>query len=241
MNFRTEIPKLKTASRSRAASAATTAAKPAPTTPTRRAILYLLKLEGPLETAELATRLSVTPMAIRQHLYDLTAEKLVEFAEVARKVGRPAKIWRLTLEANRIFPDAHAELAANLLDTVEAAFGAEGMERLLAERQKHMVQDYRERLRPAGDAGANLGQDLRQLAKIRDGEGYMAKVEPQEDGTYLLIENHCPICIAASACRGLCAIELAVFQEVLGESVAVERTDHIQAGARRCAYRVKPA
>jgi hypothetical protein len=39
-------------------------------------------------------------------------------------------------------------------------------------------------------------------------------------------------------CTGLCGKELEVFQEVLGEDVRIERTEHIVAGARRCAYRV---
>ena len=56
---------------------------------------------------------------------------------------------------------------------------------------------------------------------------------------YLLVENHCPICSAAAQCQGLCAAELAVFRAVLGPDVDVERTDHILAGARRCAYRVR--
>jgi len=234
MNFRNDELDFKTGSPSVVADDTSEPGDvPAPTR-TRRAILNLLKLEGALETADLARRLGLTPMAIRQHLYDLTAEKLVKGDEVARKVGRPAKSWSLTPEANRIFPDAHAELAVNLIDTVEAAFGAEGVERLLAERRRQMVRDYGE-----GGLETGLERSVRRLAQIRDQEGYMAGVEPLEDGSYLLIENHCPICVAASACRGLCAIELAVFQEVLGEGVGVERTDHIQAGARRCAYRVK--
>ncbi|MBI3329007.1 MAG: transcriptional regulator, partial [Nitrospinae bacterium] len=71
-------------------------------------------------------------------------------------------------------------------------------------------------------------------------EGYMAGVHPQGDRSFLLVENHCPICAAAVACTGLCGKELEVFQAVLGKGVIVERTEHIVAGARRCAYRVSP-
>ena len=35
-----------------------------------------------------------------------------------------------------------------------------------------------------------------------------------------------------------CRAELEVFQDTLGAGVIVERTDHILAGARRCAYRI---
>ena len=59
-------------------------------------------------------------------------------------------------------------------------------------------------------------------------------------GAFLLAENHCPICIAARACQGFCRSELEVFKAALGPEATVERTDHIIAGARRCAYRIAP-
>jgi predicted ArsR family transcriptional regulator len=66
----------------------------------------------------------------------------------------------------------------------------------------------------------------------------MAEVESLDDGSFLLIENHCPICTAAQACTGLCARELEVFQTVLGKDVAIERSEHILSGSRRCVYLV---
>jgi len=41
------------------------------------------------------------------------------------------------------------------------------------------------------------------------------------------------------AIQGLCRSELALFRAVLGPGVEVERTEHILAGARRCAYRIR--
>ena len=68
----------------------------------------------------------------------------------------------------------------------------------------------------------------------------MAEVAPGDDGGFMFLERHCPVCAAAQACTGLCASELDVFRTVLGPDVEVERTDHILAGAPRCAYRVRP-
>ena len=77
------------------------------------------------------------------------------------------------------------------------------------------------------------------LARVRAEEGYVAEVVDDPDGRgVLLVEHHCPICAAATACQGLCRSELAVFRAVLGTDVTVERIDHILAGARRCAYRI---
>jgi predicted ArsR family transcriptional regulator len=66
----------------------------------------------------------------------------------------------------------------------------------------------------------------------------MAEWTRLDDGSFLLAENHCPICAAARACQGFCRSELELFKAVLGKRVTVERQDHILAGARRCAYRI---
>ena len=202
-------------------------------TRTRRAVLDLLKREGPSEAPVLATLLDLTDMAVRQHLYALEEEGYVEAVSVPRPRGRPAKQWTLTRKADRYFPDAHAELTADLLTAMHAAFGDEGMDRLLAERTRQQKQAY------AKEVGSrkSLKGRLDALAELRTGEGYVAAVEKHDDG-YLLVENHCPICVAAKACSGLCRAELAVFRHALGDDVEVERTDHILAGARRCAYRI---
>ena len=205
-------------------------------TRSREAILDMLKRRGPLTATEIAEPLSLTAMAVRQHLYALQAETLVAYSAQPRPIGRPAKLWRLTEASDRFFPDAHAELTVDLIAAVREAFGAEGMDRLLAIRTRDQIAAYGQRI---GGRRA-LAERLEALAAIRSEEGYMAEVQKAEDGAFLLIENHCPICHAAAACTGLCAAELSVCQAVLGEDVEVRRSDHILAGARRCAYVVTP-
>ena len=78
------------------------------------------------------------------------------------------------------------------------------------------------------------------LASLRSAEGYMADWREEDDGSLLLIENHCPICAAATACQGFCRAELDVFRAVLGPAVTVSRQEHIVSGGRRCSYRVAP-
>jgi len=201
---------------------------------TRRTILDTLKSGGSRDAQSLAEELEITAMAVRQHLYALQDEKLVDFEEEPREMGRPAKMWHLTTEADQFYPNGHADLTVDLLRSVRAAFGEQGLEKLLSVRAKETEALYTENLATA----KSLKQRLRALAKVRTREGYMAEVQTDEDGTLLFVENHCPICEAATECQGLCAKELEVFQNVLGPGVNVERTDHIQAGARRCAYRI---
>jgi predicted ArsR family transcriptional regulator len=207
---------------------------PSATSKTRRSIVKRLKMEGALDTARLARRLKVTPMAVRQHLYALQREKLVTAEERPVPIGRPAKYWRLTPAADRLFPDAYAELSVALIDAARDTFGAAGMDRLLQTRLTRQQSEYATRI----DRAAPLSKKLEQLARVRTEEGYMAEVVPDGRSAFLFVENHCPICAAATACQGFCATEIDLFVAALGPGVSIERTDHIISGDRRCAYRV---
>lgn len=201
---------------------------------TRRQIVQRLKQAGPLEAATLADQLQMTAMAIRQHLYALHDEGLVSYREVSKGRGRPAKYWHLTEAANQYFPEAYAELTLDLITTLTTVFGAEGLAKVLDVRTAQQIASYQAQLAPITE----LAPKIAVLAQLRTQEGYMASTEAQADGSWLLIEKHCPICVAAQACTGLCDRELAVFQAVL--PAQVERVEHLLAGAYRCAYRVTP-
>lgn len=202
---------------------------------TRKAIVDALKTGGALDAKTLAERFDVTPMAIRLHLYDLQERGLVDSQDQPRPKGRPAKMWFLTDAADEFFPDGHADLLVDLLDSVAETFGEDAVTKLAFARGDKQLKRYQKEV----DPDARLRTRLDRLAKLRTAEGYMAEVERQDDGSYLFIENHCPICAAATKCSGLCASELMVFRKTLGADVTIERVDHILAGARRCAYRVE--
>lgn len=200
----------------------------------KRAIVNLLKREGLMDAEALAEHLKITSMAVRQHLYALQKEHLVTYQEQQRPMGRPAKLWQLTQEANRLFPDRYAEFTVSLINSMMEAFGEEGLEKLLQIKTRQQIADY-QKLIPLD---ASLEQRLEALAAVRTEEGYMAEIQPLAHNKFLLIENHCPICTAAVACTGLCRQEMEVFKTVLGQDVLIERTEHIVAGGRRCVYQV---
>lgn len=210
--------------------------KPDPDAPARDKVLFQLKTKGPQTAGQLARRLGVTAMAVRQHLQRLEEDGLACFEEERRPVGRPAKVWRPTEQAEGRFPDSHADLTVQILEGVRSTFGEDGLERLMRHRYRRQRALYRKRI--ARDAP--LRERVAKLAAVRREEGYMAEWSRQRDGSLLLVENHCPICAAARTCQGLCRDELALFQSVLGREVVVERTEHILSGARRCAYLIRP-
>jgi predicted ArsR family transcriptional regulator len=196
-------------------------------------ILFELKTRGPQTAVALARALGITAMGVRQHLARLAEEELVSFADRRETVGRPKRHWRLTAAGHGRFPDRHAQLTVELIGSVRALFGEAGLERLVAAREAETLTRYEAALATARTPAARL----RRLARLRSEEGYMAECRAEGDGRYLLVENHCPICAAAESCQGFCRAELEIFRALL-PGLAVERVDHMLAGARRCAYRI---
>lgn len=201
----------------------------------RERILFLLKTKGPQTAARMSSELGVTTMAIRQHLAVLEGEKLAEFTNERRKVGRPARVWRLTSKANDRFPDSHSELAVEMLQAIQGAFGEDGLERLTEERIRQQTLSYGSRM-PGPDAP--IEERVATLARIRREEGYMAEWRRGRNGTIKLVENHCSIANAARICPKLCASELSLFRALLGDDVRIDRVEHFLSGDRCCAYRI---
>ncbi len=205
-------------------------------TDAKRRVLERLKRVDGASAGELAEGLGLTEAGVRQHL-----DALEELGLVSRQTrpaegrGRPPVVWSITPLAAELFPDRHGDLTVELLDAVRAAVGDEGLDRVIDARAARQLDAYRAVV-PAGP-DATLRRRVGALARQRSVEGYMAEARPDGEDV-LLIEHHCPVCRAATACQGLCRGELDLFRGVLGEDVTVERTQHLMAGDPRCVYRI---
>ena len=199
-------------------------------------ILHLLKKNGPQTAEMLGDALSMTSMGARRHLHALGKAGQLESFDKSEGVGRPRQFWRLTAAGHARFGDAHAELTAKMIGDVRRLFGEDGLSRLVAERERDMRMSYDKAL-----AGAtSLAARVEALAAVRAAEGYMARVECDGED-FILIEDHCPICAAATACRGFCRSELTLFRMMLGDGARVEREEYLLDGGRRCTYRIGKA
>jgi len=194
-----------------------------------------LKMHGTQSAAALGTMLGTTGEAARQQLLRLADEGLVEAESQAIGVGRPTQLWRLTARADQRFPDTHAALTVQLLDIIRTQLGEDAIDTVIGAREAQTAAAYH-----AATEGQDLAGRVAALARLRAEEGYMASWMAEPDGSFLLVENHCPICAAATACQGFCRAELDVFRSVLGPDAEVTRLEHIPLGARRCAYAIRP-
>lgn len=198
-------------------------------------ILLQLKTLGPHSAKMLAERLEITPMGIRQHLQSLEQRELVCYVETRTKVGRPTRFWSLTQQGHAQFADCHDRLSSVLLESVKELFGEEGLEKLIRAREDKLYHRYANEL---AEEENHLGR-LARLVRLRQHDGYMAELLDHPQGM-LLVENHCPIGVAAHTCCSLCNSELMLFHRLFGNGYRIERTAHAISGSRHCAYLIQP-
>ena len=195
--------------------------------------LDIIKREGPQSISEIATAMGVTVEGARFHLLKLEKDGLVVSINESKGRGRPKQIWSLTEKGNSRFPNTHDKLSANLIHLMKEALGDDAVDKVIDRHQESLQERYSAEI----DQDNNLEERITRLVELRTSDGYMADYIKENDH-YLFIENHCPICSAASVCQGFCRAEIDTFQKVLGDDVDIKRVDHIVQGARRCSYKI---
>ena len=177
----------------------------------------------------------MTTMGVRQHLAELESKGLVGQTQEERQTrGRPVHLWKLSAAGHGRFPDTHSQTTIEIIDVIRSTLGEQSLNQLIAQRSDKIEAQYREQL---GTIAPELQLQIEKLAQLRSDEGYMAEVRLLPDA-FMLIENHCPICTAATSCQQFCETELDLFQRLFEDKAIVTRTDHLLAGARRCAYKI---
>lgn len=204
---------------------------------TAERFLMLLKTKGPLTAAAVAQALGITNEGARLQLQKLASAGLIRSSamEAAKGVGRPVQGWQLTDAGNARFPDAHADLSVQLIQTIQQLMGDEGLQQVMTAREEIAAAKYLALMEPVED----IATRLQLFASIRSQEGFLAEYRAEGAG-YVFIENHCPICSAAKTCQGICESELRIFQRIMEPLATVSRTKHIIGGDRRCVYEIVP-
>jgi DeoR family suf operon transcriptional repressor len=204
---------------------------------TRRAILNLLKREGPLTAIAVARALALTPAAIRMQLVHLEEDGLLSREESATdsgRRGRPSYVYTLTAAAEALYPKRYGDLTTELLGYLGGPDGKQ-VDALFEQRRQRRVDGARPRL-----AHLSFDEQVTALAAILDEDGYLADAARQEDGSWLITEHNCAILTVAQGFSQACSSEISFIRDAL-PGATVERVAHLMDGAHVCAYRVSPA
>src|SRR5215218_1632319 len=155
----------------------------------KKKLLYYLKVMQKAGLKELAAVMKVSRMAVHKHLSILQERGLVEAVETRGHVGRPKMAYQLTSQSKTVFPKSYSAIATHALDFIERNMGKEAVEKVLRERQGELFDQYYKRLKDK-----DFDKQVKELAKIRDEEGYMAesKKESKKSRKHVLLEYNCP-------------------------------------------------
>lgn len=201
--------------------------------PTRRRILVLLKKRGSMTAAELGRSLGLTAMGVRRHLHTLLRDGLVEYRRMQHGVGRPRFAYSLTRLADDLFPKNYSALTNELLGYLEALDGEDKINLLFRRRGERRLRAAQERL-----AGKDLGEQVAELARILDEDGYLAEWEQQGEDTWFIREHNCAVRQVAERYRQACGSEMEFLQAALPDA-EVTRVHHLVAGDMCCGYLIR--
>jgi len=199
----------------------------------QRQVVVALKRRGEASAKELAEALGITPSGVRQHLAALRAAGVVAARQERGRPGCPTHLYHSTDLAEAVLPKASGDLSVELLGHIEEE-DPELVPRIFERRRRRRVEQARDQM-----AGKSRDEQVAVLAKILDGEGYLADFDKLADGSYRMTLHSCAIWTVASRYGQACATELEFLRDVLPET-EIERVSHKMAGAYVCGYEIRP-
>ncbi len=201
----------------------------------QRAVLGHLKREGPATLSELADALGLSEPTLREHLDALTARGLVDATgRRSRGPGRPSRVYAITPEAERLFPNREGELLRELTAFLLREGHQDLLERFFEQRARRLDEAAEKRLQ-----GLRGRRRLEETAAILREEGFMADVATAPGEAPRLRLCHCPIREVVAVSHLPCRSELAAVQRLLGREL--QREAYMPDGDRTCTYVVGKA
>jgi predicted ArsR family transcriptional regulator len=201
---------------------------------TKKKLLYYLKTMQQAGLEELANVMKISRMAVHKHLTALQDRGLVEGVQTRGHVGRPKMVYQLTTQGKTVFPRSYSAIASYALDFIERNMGKEAVQKVLHERQNELFEQYYKRLKDL-----DFDKRIKELAKIRDEEGYMAesRKESKSGGKYVLFEYNCPIIHIAEKHWEACLAETELFEKLLDADI--HTTHRAAKGDLVCKFAIK--
>jgi predicted ArsR family transcriptional regulator len=204
---------------------------------TRDRVRQTISEHGPITAAALASRLGLTPAAVRRHLDLLAEQGALEEREPAtaagRTRGRPARAYILSEAGHAGMDSDYDDVATSALRFLAEHAGADAVAAFARERSAEVEERYAAQLVAAGE-DVTARADV--LATALTGDGFAASTRPVGEGTPLagvqLCQGHCPVQHVAAQFPQFCDAETDAFSRLLG--VHVQRLATLAHGEHVC-------
>ncbi len=178
-------------------------------------IVHELKRSQGLPVKELAKRLKMSYMGIKQHCLDLERDGYLDTWRNPRPVGRPEMLYRLTRKADELFPTESNALSMQLLETAKQLFGPTAPAKMLFLYFRRKTEDYLVKVK-----GEDREARAKWFARMREREGCMATLETEP--SLAIVERHSPIADLLTAYPETAKLEQDLVAKVVGGPVRRE-------------------
>ena len=196
----------------------------------RLEILNSLKRTRGMSVNELVEKMKMSYMGIKQHCLTLQRDGYLDTWRRPQKMGRPEMVYRLTRRSHDLFPADSNQFTLELLKSIREIYGPNAPEKLL-----YNVFEKKTAALKAKAKGQTVAERAKWLAKVRDGEGYMAQfLSAEKEGGPQILECHSPIMNLLERYPIVGRLEQDMFEAVL--RTAVRREDTRTSGLYECAF-----
>ena len=206
---------------------------------TRDRVRQTISEHGPITAATLASRLGLTPAAVRRHLDLLAEQGAIQEREpataggVGRGRGRPARAYILSEAGHAGMGSDYNHVATSALRFLAEHAGQDAVRDFVYKRNAELEQRYAVQV---GEAGEDVTARAEALAAALTVDGFAASTRPVGQGTPLagvqLCQGHCPVQHVAAEFRQFCDAETDAFSRLLG--VHVQRLATLAHGEHVC-------
>lgn len=149
---------------------------------------------------ELAQELDLTDNAIRGHLARLMEDGLVQQRGMRRGTSKPAYLYKLTPQAERLFPRAYEEILTNLLEVIGQEMSPERVEEVLRTVGQRMAMQHP--IPADGDLHTRLAATIATLNQL----GGLMELEDGDDGSFYICGYGCPLSSAVRNHPQMCKL-----------------------------------
>jgi predicted ArsR family transcriptional regulator len=195
----------------------------------RLEILNSLKRTRGMSVNELVGKMKMSYMGIKQHCLTLQRDGYLDTWRRPQKMGRPEMVYRLTRRTHDLFQADSNQFTLELLTSMQEIYGSNGPEKLL-----YNVFEKKTAALKAKAKGETVAERAKWIARIRDGEGYMAQFTTTEEGGPQILECHSPIMNLLERYPITARLEQDMFEAVLG--TPVRRQMIRNSGLYECAF-----
>ncbi len=200
---------------------------------TRGKIVSELRRRGSASATDLARSFGLSPNAVRQQLMVLERDGLVAETSVRRGPTKPTYEFSLTVDADKLFPQAYDKMLTAVLREVRSQFGTQAVEQVFDGLSRRAI----DRARLSVNA-SEPEQKVAQLTEILRKSGVVAEYN-LIDGGFALHEHTCPYSSTAKEHPEVCRVIHHMIDETIGGEHT--QTESLARGGKECRFELHPA